>query len=209
MVETYLSLSSSTTSQLPQDRPVCLLALNSSTLFHKTYKHNCKPALPTCVYTHLTVSKCFCALLNRDLWKQMVESFLRCWSVLSMGTAHSQSQTPYVVTLPPILCRVLFPPLPPWSHKYKRTLPVLLKHQHLCWYGGGFDHTNTSCGSLNKQLIVSPFTYIQGEAVCQRLTGLKLYLSFSKDWTNRDTSLHWKEGLERFLWLSHLHLMLQ
>ena len=75
MAETYLSPSSSTTSQLPQDRPVCLLALNSSAFFHKTYKHNCKSALPTCVYMHLTVNKaCFCALLNRrsmetDSWK--------------------------------------------------------------------------------------------------------------------------------------------
>lgn len=74
-----------------------LFALNSA-FFHKTYKHNCKLALTTCVYMYLTVKTvCVCALLNRDLCKQRAEIFPRCWSVLSMGTAHSQSRTPYVV----------------------------------------------------------------------------------------------------------------
>lgn len=82
---------------LPQDRLVHLFALNSA-FFHKTYKHNCKSALTTCVYMYLTVKTvCVCALLNRDLCKQRAEIFPRCSSVLSMGTAHSQSRTPYVV----------------------------------------------------------------------------------------------------------------
>jgi len=133
MAEIYLLLSSSTTSQLPQDRPVCLPGLNSSDFFHTMYKHNCKTALPTCVYMHLIVNKsCFCALLNRDLRKQTVESRPRCSSVLPVGTAGSQSQTQCVVTLLPILCRVLLPPSP-WSHNCKRTLSVLLNCQHLHW----------------------------------------------------------------------------